>query len=174
MVFRALNSADAEEVFMLRGIALQTEPQAFGATYDSFVSRGVEGIREQIVPIPGHRLSIGAFDGDRLVGTATVSRPTNEKFSHTASLGGMFVLPQYRGQGVGRALVSMLIAEAKMYQGLEQIGLSVSQSQKHAIKLYQSAGFATWGVEPNGIKVEGISSDLEHMILKISSEECQG
>ncbi len=166
MVFRALNSADAEEVFVLRGVALQTEPQAFGATYESFASQGVDGIRDQIVPLPGHRLSIGAFEGDRLIGTATISRPKNEKFSHAASVGGMFVLPEFRGQGVGKALLAMLIAEARTY-GIEQIGLSVSQSQASALQLYRSSGFVAWGIEPNGIKVDGISADLEHMILKL-------
>jgi len=52
-------------------------------------------------------------------------------------IGRMAVLPEWRGSGVGRAMLETLIALART-QGLSEVSLS---AQIHAIPFYEQAGF---------------------------------
>lgn len=52
-------------------------------------------------------------------------------------IGRMAVLPEWRGSGVGRAMLETLIALART-QGLSEVSLS---AQTHAIPFYEQAGF---------------------------------
>ncbi len=48
---------------------------------------------------------------------------------------------------------------------LEQLVLTVTRTNEAAAKLYKSAGFVTFGLEPRAIKVDGAYFDKEHMVL---------
>ncbi len=58
----------------------------------------------------------------------------------TARLAGMSVVPEARGQGVGRALVARLLEEARA-RGERAMELEVIESNASAVRLYESAGF---------------------------------
>ena len=58
-------------------------------------------------------------------------------------LGRMAVLPAWRGQGVGRALLAAALSAAET-RGLTTLKLS---AQTHAAGFYQAAGFVTLGAE---------------------------
>ena len=57
----------------------------------------------------------------------------------------MYVRPEYRGKGIGRALLEILIAEAKLV-GYQSVRLDSARFMKEAHTLYRSAGFAE--IEP--------------------------
>jgi ribosomal protein S18 acetylase RimI-like enzyme len=62
----------------------------------------------------------------------------------------LYVLPEHRRRGIGRALMHHAEACA-MARGERQIGLQVFQSNQAALHLYQSLGFETqslWMVKP--------------------------
>jgi putative acetyltransferase len=89
----------------------------------------------------------GAFlvarDGDRAVGCGAIRRlnPT------TAELKRMFVEPEYRGLGVGWALLTSLEAAAR-HLGVQRLVLETGIYQEAAIALYRRAGFRPvdcWG-----------------------------
>jgi putative acetyltransferase len=89
----------------------------------------------------------GAFlvarDGDRAVGCGAIRRlnPT------TAELKRMFVEPEYRGLGVGWALLASLEAAAR-HLGVQRLVLETGIYQEAAIALYRRAGYRQvdcWG-----------------------------
>lgn len=55
----------------------------------------------------------------------------------------MYVLEDHRGQGVGRALAELVIAEAKK-AGFKEMCLDTTQGMKEARGLYASLGFEEW------------------------------
>lgn len=57
------------------------------------------------------------------------------------------VSPECRGSGVGRALLSELIAEAKLLE-IESMTLEVRESNLVAQALYRSQGFESAGIRP--------------------------
>ncbi|MGL5881874.1 GNAT family N-acetyltransferase [Synechococcus elongatus] len=77
--------------------------------------------------------------GDRLVGTGAFY-PLPMRGEGAAEIRKMYLLPEVRGQGLGRALLQRLeqaIAEA----GYRQIWIETSSLLKEAVSLYESAGY---------------------------------
>jgi ribosomal protein S18 acetylase RimI-like enzyme len=99
-----------------------------------------------------------ALDGAQVIGWCDVFPDGKEGFAHVGRLG-MGVLPKYRGQGIGRRLAEKTIECAKAI-GLERIELDVYASNKPAIALYQSLGFAVEGVKRKGRKLDGVYDDV--------------
>ena len=69
------------------------------------------------------------------------------------------VLPELRGQGLGKALMNALISEAKN-MGVAYMHLEVRESNENAIGLYRSLGFETDGIRKNYYKMP-----LENAVL---------
>jgi RimJ/RimL family protein N-acetyltransferase len=104
-----------------------------------------------------------ALDSTQVIGWCDIFPHERESFVHVGRLG-MGLLPQYRGQGIGRRLAEKTIKTAKRI-GLERIELDVYASNKPAIALYKSLGFALEGVKRKGRKLDGIYDDVVVMGL---------
>ena len=94
-------------------------------------------------------------------------RDQRAKRRHKGWIWGMFVEERYRGTGLGRALLEEAISTARNMLGLRCVLLSVTGSQESARRLYLSAGFRPYGLEPQALKVDDRYLDEEHMIMEI-------
>lgn len=81
----------------------------------------------------------GAFDGDLMTGYAALEWVLDE-----GSLTDIAVLPEYRGRGIARLLMNVLIDEAQERR-LQFVLLEVRESNTAAINLYRSFGFEQVG-----------------------------
>ena len=72
------------------------------------------------------------------------------------------------GRGLARAVTTAAIDTARSWRGVTVIGLSVSASAPEAIALYESLGFERWGVEPDAVRIDGVSHAEVHMALDLS------
>jgi ribosomal protein S18 acetylase RimI-like enzyme len=97
---------------------------------------------------------------------ATFIRDTSDKGRHKGNIYGVYVSPEYRGKGLGRALLSRILEMARNDSSLEQILIAVATTQEAAKKLYGSLGFVTYGVEPRALKVGEQYIDEELMVLR--------
>jgi ribosomal protein S18 acetylase RimI-like enzyme len=101
---------------------------------------------DELLTLPGKyapprgRLYLASMD-ERAVGCIAV-RPLAE---NKCEMKRFYVRPNYRGQNIGRALVSKLIEEARAI-GYRQMVLDTVPSQKNAQTLYRSLGF--YEIEP--------------------------
>jgi GNAT superfamily N-acetyltransferase len=89
----------------------------------------------EIISTPNGRLLL-AFDGAAVAGLACMSKMREE-------IGGikrMYVLPSFRGRGIGRELLDDLIEEARSI-GYSRIRLDSARYMKEAHSLYRSVGF---------------------------------
>jgi RimJ/RimL family protein N-acetyltransferase len=110
-----------------------------------------EAIRE----IRGRKsLVIVAQAGRHKVGMVHLVRGKLEKNIHVGFLG-ISILRQYRGVGVGTAMMNYMMEWAKNQEGLEKISLTVFSTNETAIDLYQKFGFKTEGVVKKQFKIEG-------------------
>jgi ribosomal protein S18 acetylase RimI-like enzyme len=80
----------------------------------------------------------------------------------------MYVAPEYGGQGLGLALVQTVIQAAKA-SDIELLVLTVTDTNRQAAALYARAGFASFGVEPDAIRVNGVPFGKQHMYLQLTS-----
>src|SRR5215469_12307970 len=106
MEIRELSEDDAPVYWPLRLRALREEPEAFGSSYEESVNRPLEQMAERfrLARQSSNGFTLGAFDGDALVGTATLSREEGRKNRHIAGVYGVYVAPEARGRSIGRAL----------------------------------------------------------------------
>jgi ribosomal protein S18 acetylase RimI-like enzyme len=109
------------------------------------VTHGVAFYRRQFFRRPWTRdqASIVAVAGDRVIGHLTVSREEGSSTRHVASLG-MTVAPDWRGKGVGSALLAEAIRWAGEV-GVEKLALSVYPHNERALSLYRKFGFREEG-----------------------------
>jgi RimJ/RimL family protein N-acetyltransferase len=104
-----------------------------------------------------------ALDGLKVVGWCHIRPDRWEGFTHAGWLG-MGVLKQYRGQGIGSALLHQALAEARN-RGLERVELSVFASNLTAIHLYEKFKFEIEGRKKRARKIDGRYDDLIIMAL---------
>jgi ribosomal protein S18 acetylase RimI-like enzyme len=108
----------------------------------------------------------GAFsDSNQLMGTIGFLREQHLKRAHIGSVWGMYVLPEFRGQGIGAALLDEALAHARLLQGLRQVTLTVTAGNLPAIGLYKSRGFERFGLQRDALYVDGRLYDEEHWAL---------
>jgi ribosomal protein S18 acetylase RimI-like enzyme len=170
MRIRFLTAGDASEWWRLRLEALEGDPAAFSASAEEHRSLSLDDVRKRIGDGTSEPFVIGAFDDERLAGIAGFYREKGLKSRHKGRIWGVYVTPTKRGTGIGRQLLKMLLKRARQIEGVEQILLSVSLSQKAAIALYQSLGFESWGCEPRALKIGHHFIDEQYMILKLNAD----
>jgi ribosomal-protein-alanine N-acetyltransferase len=116
--------------------------------------------------LAGTRYSVISADG-------SLAPPSEEPVAGFALLRGMFdeeelllfaVLPQYRGKGLGAALLRAVIADAST-RGIRRLFLEMRRNNP-AGKLYAGFGFQTIGIRPgyyrlsSGERLDALSQEL--------------
>jgi len=166
---RVLTPVDASVFRDLRLRALEESPEAFGSSYEEDAARPLDEIADRLRPMrqPTGRVTMGAFMGERLVGIAACIQATHLKARHKADIYGMYVAPEARGRGVGRTLLARLIDEARKWQQVEWINLTVVERGTVARRLYAAAGFQEFGREIDGLRQGGIKDTVLYLTLHL-------
>jgi ribosomal protein S18 acetylase RimI-like enzyme len=153
-----LEECDLDAYADLRRRALAEAPLAFAASPETDVV-------VQIGKAPDWML-LGAFD-DVLVGSVGLIRSRHPKAAHKMHLWGMYVAPTHRRQGIASLLLEAAIAHARSIPGVDWVQLGVTSDAAGARRVYERAGFVTWGVEPDALRFEGRTVGEEHMALRV-------
>ena len=67
---------------------------------------------------------------------------------------GMGLLPQFRGQGLGKRLILRTLDAARAF-GLTRVELRVREDNAGAIALYRKIGFVEEGLQRNAVRLDG-------------------
>ncbi|WP_437959363.1 GNAT family N-acetyltransferase [Sorangium sp. So ce119] len=154
MSVRRLTDADAFLLRALRLRALREEPDPFLTTFEEEQARPIEDLvaRLRQQSDTSDSAVLGAFEGEALVGMLGFYRDGHRKARHRVDLWGMYVAPEARGRGHGRALIDAALARIAAVPGVEQVHLGVSATSEAARELYVRAGFKATGVLPRAMK----------------------
>jgi GNAT superfamily N-acetyltransferase len=144
MTVRRLRGDEATLFKMLRLRALADAPDAFARTYAEISAKPEAYWQEMTLSVtePGrHAMFVAESDGVPMgmaFGLLDRDHPTR------AHLGGMWVDPDARQKGCGRALSEAVIAWARE-RGFADMVLWVTEGNKAAIMLYERVGFTLTG-----------------------------
>lgn len=117
-------------------------------------------VRENIKKGSFHFL---ALVDDKVVGWCDVMRIDRPLHAHCGTLG-IGVVKEYRGQGIGAALIQTALKKAQS-SGLTRVELTVREKNTRALELYKKFGFCVEGIKRNGVRVDGAYEDLIFMGL---------
>jgi ribosomal protein S18 acetylase RimI-like enzyme len=106
-----------------------------------------------------------ALAGERVVGWCDVHPGDRVTTAHSGVLG-IGVVPEFRGRGIGRALLGTVLEKARS-SGLTRVELTVRQDNRRAIALYEKLAFVREGVKRNAMRVDGKYWNLVCMALLV-------
>ncbi|WP_437667091.1 N-acetyltransferase family protein [Sorangium sp. So ce1182] len=169
MSVRRLTDADAAELRALRLRALREEPDPFLTTFDEDQARPLEDLvaRLRQQSDASDSAVLGALEAGALVGMLGFYRDAHRKARHRVNLWGMYVAPEARGRGHGRALIDAALSRVAAIPGVEQVHLSVSVTSEAARGLYLRAGFKVVGLLPRAMKDGDRYIDEELMVRSL-------
>ena len=98
-----------------------------------------------------------------MVGLVALGRENMAKLAHKAMIWGMYVSPEAREKGFGRALLLEALSLAKSVPGILQVNLCVNATNTPAIRLYESVGFKPFGHESGAMLINDVLHDEIHM-----------
>ncbi|MGV8948524.1 MAG: GNAT family N-acetyltransferase [Candidatus Paracaedibacter sp.] len=99
-----------------------------------------------------------ALVNDKVVGWCDITQADRPIHAHCGVLG-MGVVKEYRGQGIGKALIQTTLEKAQS-SGLTRVELTVREGNTRALDLYKKFGFCVEGIKRNGVRIDGAYEDL--------------
>lgn len=168
MEIRRLTPADAPAYRALRLQGLREEPTAFAASYEEELAFPLS-IYEGWLGAPPDRGTLGAFDGDALLGIVTLGREGRRKLAHKAHILGMYVDGDHRNRGIARALLASALDLARAGGDVTQVNVLANAANHAARRLYAAAGFEVFGHEPRSMRIDGEWHDEVHMRLDLDA-----
>jgi ribosomal protein S18 acetylase RimI-like enzyme len=165
MTLKILTPRNVEVYRAIRLEALTLEPAAFASSAEDFEKESLESVAKRLQAVEFGTFTLGAFEGNQLVGIATFFVEPRVKTEHKGHVFGMYVTPAARGKGVAKALLTALIERVRTYPKIKKLNLSVMTTQQEAKRLYVSLGFETYGFEKQALKLGDTYFDSEDMVL---------
>ena len=163
--------SDITQYWQTRNQGLKEFPEAFTTSYEEGLAIAPLKLAARFGDadtVQSDSFMLGAFSATQaLLGCVGFEREVRTKQRHKAHIIGMYVIPSARGMGLSRQLLQTLINQARQQNGLQQLILTVTESNVAARELYVSSGFVSFGVEPNAIKVADVYFAKEYFALRL-------
>jgi ribosomal protein S18 acetylase RimI-like enzyme len=164
---RLLTENDAADFWAFRLAALEESPQSFEDSADDFRASPVQVTAQRLRKSSEDNFVLGAFVDGSLAGTVGFFRNQGRKTRHKGRVWGVYVVPQFRGKGIGRSLMEALVTRLRKVEDLRQVSLGVATTQVAAMALYESMGFRPYGIERSALRVDGHYVDEEYRVLML-------
>ncbi|MBD3206832.1 GNAT family N-acetyltransferase [Candidatus Bathyarchaeota archaeon] len=110
-----------------------------------------------------------ALLNDEVIGWCEVLPNKGEGFTHSGKIDTMGVLPNYRGQGIGKKLIDATLSAAEKFS-IERVELLVYASNFAAINFYEKIGFVCEGKKRKARKLDGEYDDIHIMAIFLNTK----
>jgi RimJ/RimL family protein N-acetyltransferase len=165
IAYRRLGSTEAQLYRTIRLECLRDFPQYFGSTYEEQIGLPKLAFESYIESQDPNNFTIGAFDGEKLLGICSVHLESRAKTKHIGEIIQMYVKPEYKGRKIGLQLIKAVIAEAFANPRVEQLLLNVVTTNIAANRVYEEAGFVEYGKLKHNFKTGDEYADQRMMVL---------
>jgi RimJ/RimL family protein N-acetyltransferase len=113
----------------------------------------------------GDKISVLAEVDGQVAGNGDITRESYSETAHHGHLG-LTVREEYRGLGIGREMLRVLLAEARR-KGLRSVDVEFLSTNKATIHVYRKAGFKRVGAIPGKVYRNGRFLDSLIMARKL-------
>ena len=148
-MIKKLNKNNWQEWKEIRLEALQKSPDSFLSSFKEESEIADNGWVLQLE----NSIKFGYFVNNKIAGCCGLSFEKAAKISHTATISGMYVKENARGNGIGLKLVNFAKKYAKKHH-IKHLYLGCNAENYNAIKLYKRCGFKIYGTRPNYTKID--------------------
>jgi RimJ/RimL family protein N-acetyltransferase len=152
VIIRSDQPEDADRLLTyIRSVARETSFFILQADEFDFTEEQERQWIQDHLEDPG-KLAILAEVSGTIVGSLSFENGPHQRIRHRGILG-VSVVKEWRGKGIGAALLQSLIAWAEANPIIEKLGLSVYANNENAIRLYEKLGFVVEGRRPRELKI---------------------
>ncbi len=102
-----------------------------------------------------------------LIACLSLAFAPQHRLAHKATLHGMYVLPEFRQQGLARELLAMCINKVTDKPEVIFLDVSVVTAAHAARRFYRATGFSSFALEPDAVKVGKYFYGLEHLRMSV-------
>ena len=171
MLVRRLVAEDTSLFQPVRLQALQHSPEAFASSFEEEAAEPIVWFGKALGSHERGDFVLGAFEpDDTLIGIIGFHRESRAKLSHKGNIWGMYVQPEYRRRGVGKAMLAGALKRIGRLPDLRQVNICVAASNDAAVRLFEQAGFHSFGMERSARRVGDRFYDACHMQLIIERD----
>jgi ribosomal protein S18 acetylase RimI-like enzyme len=136
----------------IRLLALKSDPNAFGSSYEEEINLTESEWRKRI-----HAMWFAKSDGN-IVGLIGLLQRENVASKHCGYIISLWVKKEFRGRGIAKSLIQKL-KEISPNLGIRKLSLQVSTTQTGAKKIYQDLGFQEAGTLKQNLLKDGVYLD---------------
>lgn len=133
----------------LRLEALKNDPTAFGSALEEEKKLSDTEWRQKM------KQALFVVSDNQLVGMAVFVFLTPVKVRHIANIFGVYVCQEFRGQGLGKKLITRTLSLIKKNKRIVKVNLHVNPKKTAAVALYQGVGFKVVGRLKKDMLVHG-------------------
>lgn len=166
----AADDAESYNTFM-RTIA--DEPHNQVSFHAGEYTATVEDTRKRLTNTEAHvnrKVFVAVDDQNNVIGQTSVSASDRIAARHSIGVG-ITVGAEYRGQGIGKALMQKVLDWATANPTIERIGLEVFTDNIPAINLYLNLGFVVEGTKRKAYRKHGKLKDSYLMAMLFERKE---
>lgn len=117
---------------------------------------------------PGWRRGFASYAKDQMVGILALDGSPLGTGLHRVRMG-MGIMPEYRGQGRGTALMTVAIEWCRAQPQIAWVDLGVFADNPPAQNLYKKFGFSTIGRRDDQFRIDGATIDNIEMTLCVGN-----
>jgi RimJ/RimL family protein N-acetyltransferase len=165
-IIRQPKEDDAEGIINYSKILFASTDQVLTTLEEYTITVDNEKIWIQNLNDNPNALLLIALHNNQINGLLFFMPNTKKKNAHTGEFG-VSVHPNFQGMGIGKRLIETLLAWANENKQIEKIFLTVFETNKNALKLYNDLGFIEEGRHIKAIKqLNGAYVDTIQMYLE--------
>lgn len=163
---RLLTRADGADYSQLRLRSLQEDGDVFLSSFETESTLHEDAFAAHLdyTYHPPHFGYFGIFVEDKLVGYVQVGKTYLDKQEHIALLNNLYILPEFRGQGLAKKVFSHIFNLLDKSEKNERLYLTCAARNKKALGLYRELGFQRFAVRAKSIKWQGQYGDEVEMV----------
>ncbi|WP_079477287.1 GNAT family N-acetyltransferase [Halobacillus salinus] len=158
IIIRTARPEDAEQVLALTQSVIRTASFLLTTKEEFHLTQEIQTeFLDSLWMAEGKLAILAEYDG-QVVGFLDFHNGRKIRNQHKGSFG-MSVKEDFRGMGIGKALLEQLMKWAKAHNLIEKLSLEVFSKNKPAMALYEKAGFKEEGRQRKAIKYRNDSYD---------------